>query len=238
MTSSIEELTDQLDLLGQDPVGLLPRRRLGRDPHLQSLHAAGQEGDGGVARGVELVDAIVEQFGQTRLAVAPGAQGAAADDRLHAGSTLEVRENGALDHLLHLVGHARHGVDDLTGLRIADGTDETGRGAGLLGHGRGTFGHLGLTQVVVGHVATPRAEHGPDPVGDLGVGAQLDAHHSGDHVAGDVVVRRPEAAAHDDGVAAVEGDAQGRGDAIGVVAHLRLEVRVDAHERELLADPG
>ena len=60
------------------------------------------------------------------------------------------------------------------------------------------------------------------------VGAELDAHDLGDALAGDVVVRRTEAAAHDHRVAALESEAERRHDAGQVVADLGLEVRVDA----------
>ena len=77
---------------------------------------------------VERVDAVLERLGQTRLARAPGAQHAAGDDALlarfgHAGA--QVGQDGALEHLGHLVGDARDGVDDL----VPDRADETGRRA-------------------------------------------------------------------------------------------------------------
>ena len=70
--------------------------------------------------------------------------------------------------------------------------------------------HLGLPQVVRRHAPAPRREHGLDPRRDLVVELELDAHDPGDGVAGDVVLGRPEPAAHDDGVGPVEGGGAGR----------------------------
>ena len=76
-----------------------------------------------------------------------------------------------------------------------------------------------------------------DALGDVVVALELDAHDLGDALAGDVVVRRTEAAAHDHRVAAIERKAEHRHDASAVVTDLGLEMRVDAREGELLADP-
>ncbi len=97
--------------------------------------------------------------------------------------------------------------------------------------------HVGLAQVVVGHAPPPTREHLRDALRDVVVALELDAHHLGDALARDVVVRRPEPAAHDHRVTAIEREAQHGDDARPVVTDLRLEVRVDARERELLADP-
>ena len=67
--------------------------------------------------GVERVDAVLEGLGQAGFARPPGAQHPAGDDarllaRLgHAGA--QVGQDAALEHLGHLVGDARDGVDDL-----------------------------------------------------------------------------------------------------------------------------
>ena len=59
----------------EDGVGLLGRAGLGGDPHLQALDAAGQEGDGGVAGRVELVEAVGEHLGEPRLRAGPRCAG-------------------------------------------------------------------------------------------------------------------------------------------------------------------
>ena len=60
--------------------------------------------------------------------------------------------------------------------------------------------------------------------------------HRGDGVAGEVVVRGPQPAAHDDGVGVGQHATQHGLDAGEVVAHLGLEQRVDARRGELLTD--
>jgi hypothetical protein len=59
-----------------------------------------------------------------------------------------------------------------------------------------------------------------------------------DHVAGDVVLRRAQAAAADHRLAPLQRLADAELDALEVVADLDLKVGVDARKRELLADPG
>ena len=123
----------------------------------------------------------------TRLAITAGSPTAAT----------QVGQDGPLDHVLHLVRHARHGVDDLVDRRP---TGQISPGA--------VPRVCGMTVAPTGHHAPgagcsrpsrrPRdGEHLADRVGDVVVGLQLDAHHRGDRLAGEVVVGRPEAAAHD-----------------------------------------
>ena len=81
-------------------------------------------------------------------------------------------------------------------------------------------------------------EHVADLGGDRLVPPHLHAHDAGDDVAGDVVLGRAEAAAADHGIAALQRLADAALDAAEVVADLDLEMRVDAGQRELLADPG
>ena len=76
-----------------------------------------------------------------------------------------------------------------------------------------------------------------DDVGQLVAPLERHAHHLGDGLAGDVVLGGAEAAAHDDGIGAVERLAERRDDAVVVVADLRLAQVLDAAEGELLADP-
>ena len=70
------------------------------------------------------------------------------------------------------------------------------------------------------------------------VAPHLHAHDAGDDVARDVVLGRPQPAAADHGVAALQRLADAGLDAPEVVADLDLEVGVDAGQRQLLADPG
>ena len=109
---------------------------------------------------------------------------------------------------------------------------------GICAIGCGADGHVGLTQVVRRHDAAARFEDVPDLVGDRLVAPHLDAHDAGDDIAGDVILRRAQAAAADDRVAALQRLADAGLDAREVVADLDLVVAVDAGERQLLADPG
>ena len=56
----------------------------------------------------------------------------------------QVGQDRPLEHLLHLVGHAGHRVDDL----VADRADQPGRGARRCGMTVAPDGHVGLAQVV------------------------------------------------------------------------------------------
>ena len=93
---------------------------LGRDPDLDALDAAGQEGDGGVAGARRAPRCRGATSSATRrLGLAPGAQRAAAGSPPSRPARPEVGDHGPLEHLLHLVGHAGHGVDHL----VADRAD-------------------------------------------------------------------------------------------------------------------
>ena len=114
-----------------------------------------------------------------RLALAPGAQHPADDHLAVPGPVGQVGQDGPLEHLLHLVGHARHRVDDLVPHRA----DEPGGGArALLDHGR-AHRHVGLPEVVVRHDPAARLEQVSDDVRDRGVAHQVHAHHPGDGLA-------------------------------------------------------
>ena len=120
---------------------------LGGDAHLDALDAAGEKRQGRVACCFEGFDVGCQQFGQARFTMAPGAQRAAGDHRRESSATFDVRQDGAIHHDVHFIGHTRHGVQHLLAYRA----DETRRGARLIGDGAGTDRHIGLTQVVVGH---------------------------------------------------------------------------------------
>ena len=65
-----------------------------------------------------------------------------------------------------------------------------------------------------------------------------DVHHLGDGLPGDVVLGGPEAAAHDDAVAAGQRGAQGEHDAVVVVPDGLVEVGGHAVGGQVLAQPG
>ena len=166
--------------------------------------------------------------------MAPGAQHAALDHRADARPPLQIGDHGRADHGPHLVRHAGHRVDHL----LADRADQAGRRAGHLRDRHGTVRDVRLTQVVGRHLPAARGEQRADPLGHLGAADQGHAHHLGDRLAGDVVLGRPEPAAQDHRVAALQREADAGDDAREIVADLGLEVRIDAGERQLLADPG
>ncbi len=138
------------------------------------------------------------------------------------------------DHLLHLVRHTRHRVHD----RLADGAREPGRGAHRIVQDRRAAWHVGLAEVVVGHVAAPAAEQRRDVLHEVVATLEVDAHHRGQRLARHVVGRGPEPAAEDQGVGAVHEVLDRGHHASQVVAHLAVLVTLDARRRELLADPG
>ena len=72
-----------------------------------------------------------------------------------------------------------------------------------------------------------------DDVGDGVVELQLDTHDGSDRVAGEIVVGRPEPAAHDDRIGGLEQPPQLHFDPTDVVADLHLDERVDAARRRV-----
>jgi len=184
-------------------------------------------------RSVELADAAVQLLGEARFALAPGPQRPAADHGALAAATDEIGQDGPRHHLVHLVGHARHRVDDLA----ADRADETRRRAGHLGDRRGADRDVGLALVVLRHGPAARLEHGADALDDRRVAHQRDTHDVGQHFAGDVVLGGAEPAAADHRVGPFQRLDDRLAHAAEVVADLDLEMRVDAAQGELLADP-
>ena len=215
-------------------LGRLAAARLGGDAHLDALDAAREERERGIAESVELRDATGQGLREPGLALAPGAQHPALDHRTQARAAAKVGEDGAVEHLAQLVGHSRHRVDH----PLADRADEARGGARHLRDERSAGGDIGLAQVVLGHPAPAGLEAGADALPDLGVAQELHPHDLGDRLAGDVVLGGAEPPADDHRVAAREREAEARHDAFVVVADLGLEVRVDAREREPLAEPG
>jgi hypothetical protein len=95
-----------------------------------------------------------------------------------------------------------------------------------------------LAQVVGRHAPAAGREPLEDALGRVVVADERNAHDRGDGIAGDVVLRRAQATAHDHRVGPRERQLEGGHDPLEVVAH-HLPVRaVDAGERELLTQPG
>ena len=231
-------------LVVEQALALGQRGGPGRDAHLDPLYPRRQKRQGDRAGGhavgivgVERVDSTLERLGQPGLAGAPGAQHPADDDALlsglgHAGA--QVGQDGAVEHLGHLVGHAGNGVDHLVPQRA----DEARRGAGALLDDGGAPRHVGLTGVVGRHGAAPGLEEAGDAVHDLLVAHERHSHDIGEGFPGDVVLSGAEAAADDDAVAAGQRGAEGQDDAVVVVADRLVEMRGDAGRGQLVAQPG
>ena len=141
-------------------------------------------------------------------------------DAGHAGPRREVGEDGPLDHLLHLVGHARHGVDDL----VAHRADQAGRGAGRCSMTVAPAGTSAWRRLFSGMRGPGDANMLADHVGQLVVDARASTPITcGDGLAGDVVLGGAEAAADDHRVGPRERLGEHVDDAVVVVADLRLE---------------
>jgi hypothetical protein len=182
---------------------------------------------------VELVDHRAQALLEAALALAPRADDAAGDRRRVTAAPLEIGQNGPLDHLAHLVRHARHHVDHTA----THGTDQSRRGPAHLRDDLRALGDHCLAEVVLRHRAAPRSEEHADALRHLFVEPEAGAHRLGDRLARDVVVCRPEPAADDDRAGAAQRQPQRVDDAGLVVSDLRLVVRGDAGGGELFPDP-
>ena len=180
-----------------------------------------------------------DHLGEGRFRRTPRLERSGADHRLLARARQQIRDHVVGDHLLHLVRHPGHRVDDARAAvgQLERGAD-AGRGADRIRDRLGTDGDVGLAQVVLGHLAGAGPEDPLDVVDELLAPLELDAHDLGDHLAGDVVGRGPDAAADDHGVGLRDQVTQRAHHAREVVADLAVVVGVDARLGQLLADPG
>jgi hypothetical protein len=143
-------------------------------------------------------------------------------------------EHRSEHHLAHLGWHAGHRVDHLVTDRAYEPSCRTRHLRDRLSPHR----DVRLAQVVLRHDPAAGLEELPDPFGDRLIASHLDAHDAGDHVAGDVILGRPQSTAADNRVAALQRLPDGGLDAGEVVADLDLEIRVDAGECQLFPDPS
>ena len=148
---------------------------------------------------------VVEPLVEPALALAPRPQHAADDHRRLAAAAPQVGQHGPLDHLLHLVRHAGHGVDDLVDARPY-GQISPGAVPRVCGMTVAPTGTSAWRRLFAGHRAgRASANMLADHVGDGVVRAPArHAHHRGDRLAGEVVVGRPEPTAHDHRVGVLE----------------------------------
>ncbi len=193
-----------------------------------------EERDRRVAGGVERVQSVGDHLGQRRLRGAPGLQRPRHDRGNLARAPQQIGDDVLGHHELHLVGHARHRVHDL----VADRAAQARRGADRVRDRVPALGDVGLAEVVLGHVAQARAEHGRDVLGEVHPANERHAHELGDRVAREVVLGRTEPAADEHRVAPAQEVAERVDDARLVVADDPMLVGVDPRRRELLADPG
>ena len=168
-------------------------RRLRREPHDDPFDAPREERD---RRVLLRVDPVGDHLGEPGLGLAPRLERPAHDDGRLARSREQVGEHVLLHHQLHLVRDARHRVDDL----VPDLGADAGRGADRVRDHVRRRGTSAWRRLFCGHVAAPRAEERGDVLDQLLAALELDAHDLGDRVAGHVVLRGPDAAAHDDRV--------------------------------------
>ena len=221
----------------EDPGGLDRVGALGSETDLQPVPAAGEERERRIARLVEFGDHVVEPLVQTALALAPGEQHPTGDREPLPRTSLQLGDDAPVEHVVHLVRYAGHGEHHLLHAVDRHGADETGRGAARLRDDRGAGRHHRLAQIVLGHSAASAGEHVADDVAERLVEFEVDAHHPGDRLTGQVVVGGSETAAHDDGVGLGQAPFELEHDPVDVVADLDLHERVDPVGGEFPADP-
>ena len=209
-------------------VGGLFILRPGGDAQL-ALPLLGVGGQGGVGHGVHLVPQLGLHGG---LPDAEELQGAGDDHPV--GQAFQVGHHPVGEHGLTLPGRAgEHDHADAAGLK-----GHAGGGAPVVVQHRAPLGEHGLLVVVL--------RHGPAGVEPLEVG--LDAAGGGlmehqrfaealrQHVLGEVVAGGAQAAGGDDNVRPGAGQLHGGAEPLGVVAHHRVVVDVDAQGGQALGE--
>jgi hypothetical protein len=203
--------------------------------HLDALDARGEEGDRdpvvidqfveAIATDSASADSLAPQVRRTRLMITDVVPGALASH--------QVGQDRAFEHVGHLVGHARHGVDDL----LADGQISPGavpRVCGMIVAPRGTS----ACRRLFSGIARPRAPNIArifSTIASSRSNSTFITSASAARVMSSWVGTEP--SAHDDRVASRECRSKGEEDPLVVVAHVLVELRRDAVGRELFAEP-
>ncbi len=216
--------------------GVVKRAGPRRDAHFDAFDTRRQEREGHRPGAVEDIDATLQRLGQTGLAGPPGPKHPAHNDALFTGSGhagAQVRQDGPVEHLGHLVGDAGYRVDDL----VAERADQARRRPPLLLDDGGTDGHVGLALVVLRHGASACREEPGDHLDDGLIAHEFDPHDVGDRLSGDVILGRTEAAADDDSVTAGQRGPKGQRHSLVVVPDGLMEMRRHAGRGQPVAQP-
>ena len=193
---------------------------------------------------VELVDAGGEPLGQARLAVAPRAQRAADDERrCRPSAAAEVGQDGAARACpaSRRARRARRRSPRPVPLGLADRADQPGRGAaGLLDDRWRPRGRRPARRLLAGMSPAARRRTWPGCSSTRsGSRTSSTPMTSAMRLAGDVVLGRAEAAAHDHRVAAGQGAGAARPTMRSRLSPTFVwKWESMPAERELLADPG
>ena len=207
--------------------------RFSGEPNLDALPAACKKRKCWVANRLEFFNDAEQSLVEAALAFAPGSQHSARDDRDRTRTHKQIGQNGALEHFVELVGHARNCVNDL----VANWANQAWCSTPALLDDVGTFRHHCLAHVDLGHASIARRKHFRNGHANFVIKFQLHAHNFGDCLARDVVVRWPKPTADDYCIGVFECLANGFDHSIEVVANLYLQARIDACCGKLLAQP-
>ena len=203
------------------------------EPHLDALPSASQKRQRRVANLVELIDDWLQALVQPAFALAPGAQHSRSNLALLARASEQVGKYRALIHLVQLIRHTWHGIQHL----VTNRTNEPWCSAPFLFNHLSTDWHHCLTQIVFAHLAVATGKHVGDAIGNDFVKHELDPHHFGNGLAGDVIVRRPKTPTDNYRVGIAQHRAQGRNNTGLVVTHFYLQARIHSCCCQLLTQP-